>query len=129
MTGVTASTRTKRVYDPVSPEDGIRILVDRIWPRGVSKAEADVAVWLKDIAPSSELRRWFHHDPALWDGFQLRYRLELAANRQAVDQLRALLEKGTATLVFAARDQAHNNAVALAAYMQESLTKAGRGST
>ena len=110
--------RVKRIYEAPAPDDGARVLVDRVWPRGVSKEEADLALWLKDIAPSTALRKWFGHDPARWDEFQKRYREELDADRPAVDELRGLLKKGRVTLLYGARDTEHNQAVALAAYMR-----------
>lgn len=105
----------KRAYDPPSPDDGFRVLVDRIWPRGVKREDARIDLWLKDVAPSNELRKWFGHVPAKWPGFQERYRSELAGSA-ALDQLRAVLrEHRRVTLVFAARDAEHNNAVVLQA--------------
>lgn len=107
----------KRIYEPVDKADGARILVDRLWPRGVSKEEADLAAWLKDIAPSTALREWFHHDAPLWSEFQKRYRAELDAAPDAVAELRDWIKKGRVTLLYAAHDEAHNNAVALRDYM------------
>jgi uncharacterized protein YeaO (DUF488 family) len=110
-----SAVRVKRVYDPPTPEDGVRILVDRLWPRGVKREEAKVDLWLKDIAPSADLRRWFGHDPARWPGFRDRYRAELAGN-PALDELLALVAEGRqVTLLFAAKDTEHNNAVVLQA--------------
>jgi uncharacterized protein YeaO (DUF488 family) len=109
----------KRVYEPVAESDGQRVLVDRLWPRGLSKEKAHLDLWLKDIAPSDELRHWFGHDPALWDEFQKRYRAELEDRGEALAALRALTAKGKVTLLFAAHDEEHNNAVALAAYLRE----------
>ena len=105
--------RLKRAYLPAIPEDGIRVLVDRLWPRGISKARAALAFWNKDVSPTTELRQWFGHDPARWDEFCTRYRAELQANPGAVETLRALARKGCVTLVFGARDEAHNEAVVL----------------
>jgi uncharacterized protein YeaO (DUF488 family) len=107
----------KRIYEPPDVDDGQRVLVDRIWPRGVSKKDAALTLWLKDIAPGDELRRWFGHEPARWAEFQKRYRAELDGNDEAVAQLRALLGKGRVTLLYGAHDEAHNNAVALAEYI------------
>jgi len=105
--------RIKRAYDPPAPEDGVRVLVDRLWPRGLKRDGARIDLWLKDVAPSAELRRWFGHDPAKWPGFQDRYRAELAGN-PALDELRALLRQGKrVTLLFAARDTERNNAAVL----------------
>ncbi|HEU4966090.1 MAG TPA: DUF488 domain-containing protein [Candidatus Saccharimonadales bacterium] len=108
----------KRVYDKPEAQDGKRILVDRLWPRGLSKAKARIDLWLKDIAPSSELRVWFGHDPAKWEEFARRYHAELAANTAAVGMLRQQLEHGHTTLLFSAKDTKHNNAVALKAYLE-----------
>lgn len=107
----------KRVYERPSDADGTRILVDRLWPRGLSKDEARVDFWLKEIAPSTELRRWFGHDPARWAEFQQRYRAELEANPDAVAELKAAIGQGPATLVYGAKDEEHNDAVVLAAYL------------
>ncbi|MDF3213908.1 DUF488 domain-containing protein [Mesorhizobium sp. M7A.F.Ca.CA.001.09.2.1] len=108
----------KRIYEPPAAEDGQRVLVDRIWPRGVSKQDAALTLWLKDIAPSDELRKWFGHEPARWAEFQERYRAELDGNGAAVTQLRGLLGNGKVTLLYGAHDEAHNNAVALAGYLR-----------
>ena len=105
--------KTKRIYDPASPEDGRRILVDRLWPRGIKKEEARVDAWLRDIAPSTELRKWFSHDPAKWEEFKKRYREELEAKEDLVQELRAEGRKGTVTLLFAAKDTVHVNAEVL----------------
>jgi len=103
----------KRAYDPPSPRDGTRILVDRLWPRGISKAKARVDLWLKDVAPSTVLRQWFGHDPARWSEFRRRYRAELRRQPDALAQLRALARRGRVTLVFGARDERRNQAVVL----------------
>ena len=108
-----ANVRLKRAYEPPSPEDGTRILVDRLWPRGVSKAHAALDEWMKDIAPSTELRKWFGHDPAKWDEFRRRYAAELRQHADLLEQLRALAQKGPVTLVYSAHDEAHNDAVEL----------------
>ena len=105
--------RLKRAYEPAAPGDGARILVDRLWPRGVSKVRADLTDWMKDIAPSTELRQWFGHDPVKWAEFQRRYRAELAGRQAELDQLTALAAKGVVTLIYGARDQAHNEAVVI----------------
>jgi uncharacterized protein YeaO (DUF488 family) len=109
----------KRVYEEPSPADGTRILVDRLWPRGLSKEKARVDLWLKEIAPSTELRKFFSHDPAKWIEFQLRYRTELKRNSAQVDLLRAALKKGPATLLYGARDEEHNDAVALKDFLEK----------
>ncbi len=110
----------KRVYEPPSAADGRRILVDRLWPRGLSRQAASLTLWMKEIAPSEELRRWFGHDPQLWPEFQRRYAAELDANPAAVAKLRGLLGDGPATLVYAAHDVDHSNATALAGYLEGS---------
>jgi uncharacterized protein YeaO (DUF488 family) len=103
----------KRVYDAPAKADGFRVLVDRVWPRGVSKEKAAVGLWMKEIGPSTELRKWFGHDPARWDEFRARYRDELAAKRDLLDELRGHAEKGRLTLVYSARDEAHNQAMVI----------------
>jgi O-6-methylguanine DNA methyltransferase len=108
----TGSMGVKRVYDPPSRNDGLRVLVDRLWPRGISKAAARVDVWLKELAPSTQLRTWFGHDPARWTEFRRRYHRELAAT-DARRELLAMAERQPVTLLFAAKDPDHNNAVAL----------------
>ena len=109
----------KRVYDGPSAADGTRILVDRLWPRGVSKAKAKVDLWLKDIAPSTPLRQWFGHDPGKWEEFKKRYKAELDHNNEAVAQLKDYMAKGTVTLVYGAKDQEHNDAVVLQEYVEK----------
>jgi uncharacterized protein YeaO (DUF488 family) len=109
----------KRAYEPAAPEDGRRVLVDRLWPRGLSKDKAAIDLWLKEIAPSTALRQWFGHDPARWDEFQHRYRAELDANGEAVAQLSDVIRAGKATLIYGAKDEAHNDAVVLAEYLFE----------
>src|SRR5690606_2066108 len=104
----------KRVYESAETSDGQRVLIDRLWPRGVSKAEARLDLWLKDIAPSDELRKWFGHDPERWKEFQERYRAELKDKGDAIAELEGLLAKGKVTLLYGAHDEAHNNAVVLA---------------
>jgi uncharacterized protein YeaO (DUF488 family) len=117
------SIQIRRIYDPPTPEDGYRVLLDRIWPRGVTKEQARLDAWAKEIAVSSELRRWFGHDPARWDEFRRRYRTELEApERQPVlDALLRRARQGTITIVYAARDKQHNNAVVLAELLAERL--------
>ncbi|HJU17567.1 MAG TPA: DUF488 domain-containing protein [Stellaceae bacterium] len=105
--------RLKRAYEPPAASDGTRVLVDRLWPRGVPKAEAAIDHWFRDLAPSTELRRWFHHDPALWDEFQRRYRSELVHHSEPLDELLRLAHAGPLTLVYGARDEQHNDAVVL----------------
>src|SRR5205085_7360120 len=110
------SVRIKRVYEPPSHEDGVRVLVDRLWPRGLSKTRAAVDLWLKDLAPSVRLRRWFNHDPSRWAEFTRRYAAELDAKNVAIAALAGAARRGRITLLFGARDPEHNNAVALHAY-------------
>ena len=110
---VAENIRLRRAYDSASSSDGARILIDRLWPRGVRKADAAIDVWAKDIAPSTALRRWFGHDPARWHEFRRRYSEEIHRRRNRLDELRTLAQKGRITLVFAARDEAHNDAVVL----------------
>lgn len=113
MTLSPARLRLKRAYDPAAETDGTRILVDRIWPRGVTKQALAADLWLKELAPSTGLRRWFGHDPAKWDEFRRRYRAEIAERAADLEQIRAFARKGPVTLIYAARDEEHNNAVAL----------------
>jgi len=111
--------RIKRVYDPPDPSDGLRVLVDRLWPRGLKKEEARVDEWRKELAPSDELRRWFGHDPRRWEEFQRRYRAELLEKEEALYGLLELAKRGKVTLVYGARDPEHNNAVVLKALLEE----------
>jgi uncharacterized protein YeaO (DUF488 family) len=105
--------RIKRAYEPASPSDGTRVLVDRLWPRGIKKSHAAIAQWMKDIAPSNELRKWFGHDPARWEEFRRRYEEELSDKRDQLGELRKLARQGPLTLVYSARDEEHNQAVVL----------------
>jgi len=118
VTSSTADIRIKRVYEPPGADDGARVLVDRLWPRGVRKDALDMSLWLKDIAPSPDLRRWFGHDPARFADFAERYRLELSGNGAAVEKLLDLVGQGRLTLLYAAHDTAHNHAVVLAEYLR-----------
>lgn len=112
--------RLKRIYDAASEDDGRRVLVDRIWPRGVAKADAALDDWCKSVAPSTELRKWFGHDRDRWDAFSERYRAELdAADQEAIDTLQGLAKNGRLTLVYAARDTECNHAVVLKAWLEE----------
>ena len=105
--------RIKRVYDDPAPDDGIRVLVDRIWPRGISKERAQIDHWLKEVSPSTGLRKWFGHDPRRWDEFRQRYRNELAENPAPFEELVELVRNGPVTLVYSARDEEHTQAIAL----------------
>jgi uncharacterized protein YeaO (DUF488 family) len=109
--------KLKRAYEPAKRGDGLRILVDRLWPRGVSKAAAQIDLWLKEIAPSAKLRKWFGHEPAKWDKFLDRYFRELDKNFDAVQQLQKHARRRTVTLVYGAKDEEHNDAVALKQYL------------
>ena len=109
--------RVKRIYEPPKPADGTRLLVDRLWPRGVSKEKAAIDSWMKEIAPSTKLRRSFAHDKARWQEFKRRYWAELDAREDLVAEIRALARKGPVTLLYSARDETHNQAVALAEYL------------
>ena len=105
--------KTKRIYDPPSDKDGKRILVDRLWPRGIKKDAARIDEWLKDLAPTNELRKWFGHDPENWAEFKQKYKKELKRQAEALNRLRKDSKRGRVTLLFAAKDKEHNNAVAL----------------
>lgn len=109
-----ARIKIKRAYEAPAVGDGVRVLVDRLWPRGLKREAAKIDHWLKDVAPTAELRKWFGHDPARWPEFRTRYRAELKDNGDALAVLRALAKDAkTLTLLFAAKDEAHNNAVVL----------------
>ena len=108
----------KRAYDPVAATDGFRILVDRIWPRGVTKAAARIDTWLKEIAPSTQLRKWFGHYPKKWNEFRKRYRRELKEQPDAIAFIRSRASEETVTLVYSARDREHNQAVVLKAVLE-----------
>lgn len=111
---------TKRVYEPWSDEDGFRVLVDRLWPRGLSKDKAHLDIWLKDLAPGNELRKWFNHEPEKWLEFQHRYESELEQNPNAVQEfLQAVHGKSPVTLLYGAKDEEHNQAVVLQHYLRK----------
>lgn len=105
--------KIKRAYEPSEPSDGTRILIDRLWPRGIKKTDAAIDRWLRDIAPSAELRRWFGHRPERWPEFRRRYRAELRGHPEPIEEIRSAARAGPVTLVYAARDEAHNDAVVL----------------
>lgn len=107
------NVKLKRAYERPEAGDGTRILIDRLWPRGVRKADAAIDQWAKDVAPSTALRKWFGHDPARWQEFRSRYAVEVHAHPEQLDRLRALARQGPITLVFSAHDEVHNDAVAL----------------
>lgn len=112
------SIRLKRVYEPPTPRDGVRVLVERLWPRGLSKDKARVDRWIKDIAPSTELRRWFGHDPAKWEAFKRRYWAELEQRPEVVEEVLKLVRQNTVTFVYAAADAERNSAVALKEFLE-----------
>ncbi len=105
--------RLKRAYEPPAPDDGTRILIDRLWPRGVKKTDAAIDEWTKEIAPSTKLRKWFGHDPERWQEFRRRYQSEIRQHPEEFARLRTLAQHGRITLVFSAHDEAHNDAVVL----------------
>jgi uncharacterized protein YeaO (DUF488 family) len=109
----------KRVYDPPAKDDGQRVLVDRLWPRGLRKDETRIDLWLKDIAPSTELRRWFGHEPGKWREFKTRYFRELKQHEDAVAELKKRVKSGRVSLLYAAKDATHNNAAALKEYLEK----------
>ncbi|HVY55552.1 MAG TPA: DUF488 family protein [Thermodesulfobacteriota bacterium] len=111
--------RIKRAYETPEPEDGVRILVERLWPRGLSKKDAHVDMWLKEIAPSTELRKWYSHDPAKWEEFRKRYFQELDKNREAVKKLLDVIKGKTATFVYSSREKELNSAHALKDYIEK----------
>ncbi len=108
-----ASVKLKRAYEPPDSDDGTRILIDRLWPRGLRKADADIDEWMRDLAPSTALRKWFAHKPERWPEFRRRYRSEIEQHPEQFHRLRAFAERGQITLVFSAHDEAHNDAVVL----------------
>ena len=109
----TDNVKLKRAYEPPAADDGTRILIDRLWPRGITKKLAAIDQWMKGISPSTELRKWFGHDPARWDEFRRRYTREVHKNSDLLDQLRTLARHGPITLVYSAHDEKHNDAVEL----------------
>jgi uncharacterized protein YeaO (DUF488 family) len=115
--------RTKRVYEPPDAHDGFRVLVDRIWPRGMAKEQVRADLWLRDVAPSTALRKWFAHDPSKWEEFKKRYFAELDKNPESVHVLLEAAAKGTLTLLFSARDAEHNQAIALKEYLLSKARK------
>ena len=108
-----SNVRLKRAYEPPAADDGTRILIDRLWPRGISKERAAIDQWMKDISPSTELRKWFGHDPARWEEFRRRYAKEVRHHADLLDQLRSLARQRPITLVYSAHDEKHNDAVEL----------------
>ncbi len=112
------SVRVKRIYEAASPDDGYRLLIDRIWPRGVSRAGAALDRWLPDVAPSHGLRRWFGHEPSRWEEFVRRYHVELNEETELIVEIESLADAGEVTLLYSARDERHNQAIALEAYLK-----------
>lgn len=119
MTQVSRDVRAKRIYDSSKPEDGYRVLIDHVWPRGVSHERAKLDEWARELAPSDELRKWFDHVPGRFEKFRLRYRDELAARSERLDELRDRATKGRVTILYAARDREHNNAVVLTEVLRD----------
>jgi len=117
------NVQTKRVYEPAERGDGVRILIDRLWPRGLRKQDAKISLWLKQIAPSAELRRWFDHRPERWETFQRRYIAELDDRSEAVEAVAAAARGGKVTLLYGARDMIRNHAVVLARYLRRKLQR------
>ena len=111
----------KRVYEPSESSDGTRVLIDRLWPRGLTKEKARVGLWLKDTAPSTELRKWFGHDPAKWGEFKKRYHKELTKNKEIISKLEEQFKNGNVTLVYGAKDEEHNDAVVLKEYLEKKV--------
>jgi uncharacterized protein YeaO (DUF488 family) len=118
-----STIQLKRAYDPADSADGARFLVERLWPRGVRKADLHVKAWLKEVAPSTALRRWFDHDPKKWDEFRRRYFRELAGRRDALEPIIEAAHHGPVTLVYSSHDTEHNNAVALKDYLEARIGK------
>jgi uncharacterized protein YeaO (DUF488 family) len=112
--------KIKRAYEQPDRDDGVRILVDRLWPRGLTKEKASVELWLKDIAPSTELRKWFAHDPDKWESFRRRYKTEISHNHDLIKVLKQKAREGTITLIYGARDQKHNEALVLKQFLERS---------
>lgn len=110
--------KVKRIYESYTKNDGFRILVDRLWARGLTKEEAKVDLWLKDVAPSADLRKWFAHDPAKWEGFKKRYFQELKNKSNLIKVIKDKLKGGTVTLVYGAKDEKHNDAIAFKEYLE-----------
>jgi uncharacterized protein YeaO (DUF488 family) len=118
--------KLKRAYDRVSPTDGTRLLVERLWPRGLSKDKLKLDGWIREVAPTTELRKWFGHDPAKWRQFRIRYFRELDSQPESWRSIVSLVRRGTVTLVYSSHDEEHNNAVALREYLQLKTRRRGR---
>jgi uncharacterized protein YeaO (DUF488 family) len=115
--------KVKRVYESTEVSDGVRFLVERLWPRGMKKGKLNMEAWLKDVAPSDSLRRWFEHDPLKWSEFQKRYRAELDDNPNTWEPILEAIERGDVTLLYSAHDTEHNNALVLKSFLEEHLRK------
>lgn len=115
------SVNIKRIYDPPGHSDGKRILVDRLWPRGLAKEKAAVHLWMREIAPSNELRRWYGHDPRKWPEFKKKYIAELDANPEGIEELLKLMRKGAVTLIYSSKEERRNNAMVLKGYLESLL--------
>lgn len=115
--------RIERVYEPAEPSDGTWVLIDRLWPRGFSKEQLKFSEWLKEVAPSNELRKWFSHEPQKWEEFKKRYIAELDSNQEAWKPLVKIAQSGNTTLLYSSRDSEHNNAVVLKGYLESKLQK------
>jgi uncharacterized protein YeaO (DUF488 family) len=113
--------RTKRVYEKAVKEDGTRVLVDRLWPRGISKKAARIDEWLREVAPSDKLREWFAHDPERWQGFKQKYTRELKTKKDLIGKLRRVSRNKTLTLLYSARDELHNQAIVLKEFLESDL--------
>jgi uncharacterized protein YeaO (DUF488 family) len=124
MTAPVERLQIKRAYEPASRRDGTRVLIDRLWPRGLKKTSAAIDDWRKDVAPTAALRQWFGHDPRRWPAFRRRYAQELRSHRDVIRDLAALASRRRVTLVYAAHDEAHNNAVVLAAAVRRRMKRA-----
>ena len=118
-----ANVKLKRAYEDPAASDGTRILIDRLWPRGIKKVDAAIDQWAKDLAPSTALRKWFGHEPARWQGFRDRYAEEVHEHREQMGKLRAMARRGRVTLVYSAHDETHNDAVALRGFLLGRRTK------
>ncbi len=123
---MTSEVKLKRVYDQESPDDGRRFLVERLWPRGIRKAALHYDDWLKDVGPSTDLRKWFGHDPEKWEEFRRKYFAELDANASTWQPIIAAVQKGVVTLLYSSHDEEHNNAAALREYLNRKLRKTAK---
>jgi uncharacterized protein YeaO (DUF488 family) len=121
MASAVINIRQKRIYDPPSPDDGFRVLIDRLWPRGITRERAAIDMWARELAPSDELRRWYGHVPERFDEFDRRYRAELEEQRERLAELRRLARSGRVTILFGARDAAHSNASVLTDVLRRGL--------